>query len=52
MQLGSALSGRDTTAVHRTVDGLLKLIYPDREAKVTDEDIEWAVRLAWSVAGV
>ena len=46
VQLGSALSGRDTTAVHRTVDGLLKLIYPDRQAKVTDEDIEWAVRLA------
>ena len=46
VHLGSALSGRDTTAVHRTVDGLLKLICPDREANVADEDIEWAVRLA------
>ena len=31
---GGALSGRDTTAVHRTIDGLLKLIYPDREAEI------------------
>ena len=46
VQLGSALSGRDTAAVHRTVDGLLKLIYPDRETMVPDEDVEWAVRLA------
>ena len=43
---GGALSGRDTTAVNRTLDGLLKLLYPNREAEITDEDIEWAVRLA------
>jgi len=43
---GGALSGRDTTAVNRTVDGLLKLIYPNREMPIRDEDIEWAVRLA------
>ena len=46
VQLGGALSGRDTTAVHRTIDGLLKLIYPDREAEIPNNDIEWAVRLA------
>jgi ATP-dependent Lon protease len=43
---GGALSGRDTTAVNRTVSGLLKLLNPDAEAAVSDEDIEWAVRLA------
>jgi len=41
-----ALSGRDTTAVNRTLDGLLKLLYPHREMLMSDEDIEWAVRLA------
>ena len=46
VRFGGALSGRDTAAVHRTVDGLLKLLYPNREAVVSDEDIEWAVRLA------
>ncbi len=45
-QYGGALSGRDTTAVNRTVSGLLKLIYPDPETPVPDEDIEWAIRLA------
>ena len=40
------MSGRDTGAVNRTVNGLLKLLYPDREAPIEDEDIEWAVRLA------
>ena len=45
-QYGGALSGRDTTAVNRTVSGLLKLIYPDAETPVPDEDIEWAIRLA------
>ena len=43
---GGALSGRDTTAVNRTVDGLLKLLYPSRDLPVADEDLEWAVRLA------
>jgi ATP-dependent Lon protease len=43
---GGALSGRDTTAVNRTVNGLLKLLYPDPETAIPDEDIEWAVRLA------
>ena len=46
VQLGSALSGRDTTAVHRTADGLLKLLHPNRDAEIPDEDIEWAIKLA------
>jgi len=43
---GGALSGRDTTAVNKTINGLLKLLYPDREMSIADEDVEWAVRLA------
>ena len=46
VQFGGALSGRDTTAVNKTVDGLLKLLYPGAEQAPADEDIEWAVRLA------
>ncbi|MFN8475037.1 MAG: BREX system Lon protease-like protein BrxL [Anaerolineae bacterium] len=46
VQYGGALSGRDTTAVHRTVDGLLKLLYPDSSMPISEEDIEWATRLA------
>lgn len=40
------LSGRDLSAVNKTVDGLLKLLYPHAETAVTDEDVEWAVRIA------
>lgn len=43
---GAALSGRDVTAVHKTLNGLLKLIEPDPEAPVSDEDLAWAARLA------
>ncbi len=43
---GGALSGRDTTGVQKTISGLLKLLYPDPEMPVADEDLEWAVRLA------
>lgn len=46
VQLGGALSGRDTNAVNKTVSGLLKLIYPGSEEHVLDEDLEWAVRIA------
>ncbi|MCS7466139.1 BREX system Lon protease-like protein BrxL [Stieleria sp. ICT_E10.1] len=42
---GGALSGRDTNAVNKTVSGLLKLLQPG-DTKPTDEEIEWAVRLA------
>ena len=46
---GGALSGRDTNAVNKTVSGLLKLLYPDSESKIPDEDIEWAIRIAMEV---
>ena len=42
---GGALSGRDTNAVNKTVSGLLKLLYPGSDAPVSDEDLEWAVRI-------
>jgi ATP-dependent Lon protease len=43
---GGALSGRDATAVNHTVNGLLKLLYPDPESPIPDADLEWATRLA------
>jgi ATP-dependent Lon protease len=43
---GGALSGRDTTAVHKTISGLLKLLHPQPDEPVPDDDLEWAVRLA------
>ncbi|MCR9115475.1 MAG: BREX system Lon protease-like protein BrxL [bacterium] len=46
IRFGNALSGRDTNAVNKTVSGLLKLLYPDRESEVPDEDLEWAVKIA------
>ena len=46
VKFGGALSGRDTTAVQRTVSGLLKLISPDDAAEISDTDLEWAVRLS------
>lgn len=47
--LGGALSGRDINAVNKTVSGLLKLLHPDSEGEVSDDDLEWAVRLALEV---
>ena len=46
---GGALSGRDINGVNKTISGLLKLIHPGQEAEVSDEDLEWAVRLALEV---
>ena len=56
IQFGGALSGRDTTAVQKTMSGLLKLMYPysvassdsgePRLQEIPDEAIEWAARLA------
>lgn len=43
---GGALSGRDTNAVNKTMSGLLKLLYPSSDADVSDEDLEWAARIA------
>ncbi len=43
---GGALSGRDITAVNKTVSGLLKLLYPDPEMEVPDDELEDLVRMA------
>lgn len=43
---GGALSGRDTNAVNKTVSGLLKLLFPGGSDPVSDEDLEWCVRIA------
>lgn len=43
---GSALSGRDTTAVNKTLNGLLKLMQPNPDAPISDELLEWAVKIA------
>jgi ATP-dependent Lon protease len=46
---GGALSGRDTNAVNKSISGLLKLLYPDPEQFIPDEDLEWAVRITMEV---
>ena len=43
---GGALSGRDINAVQKTFSGLIKLLFPDPAMPISDEDLEWAVRLA------
>lgn len=43
---GGALSGRDIEAVNKTVSGLLKLLFPDPEMPVPDEELEGIVRIA------
>jgi ATP-dependent Lon protease len=43
---GGALSGRDIEAVTKTISGLLKLLYPDPEMPVPDEELDQIVRLA------
>lgn len=46
VDFGGALSGRDTSAVQKTVNGLLKLMEPNPEAPISDELLEWAVKIA------
>ncbi|MCK9404661.1 MAG: protease Lon-related BREX system protein BrxL [Chitinophagaceae bacterium] len=46
VDFGGALSGRDTTAANKTLNGLLKLMQPNPEAPVSDELLEWAVKIA------
>jgi ATP-dependent Lon protease len=46
IHFGGALSGRDIEAVRKTVSALAKLLYPDPEATIPDEDLERIVRLA------
>lgn len=43
---GGALSGRDTTAVNKTLNGLLKLMQPNPESPVSDELLEWAIKIS------
>ena len=46
VHLGGTLSGRDTTGVQKTVSGLIKLVSPNPETPVSDEVLEWALRIA------
>ena len=46
IDFGGALSGRDTTAVNKTLNGLLKLMQPNPEEPISDELLEWAVKIA------
>lgn len=46
IHLGGALSGRDIEAVNKTVSGLTKLLFPDPETYVNNEDLEWIIRVA------
>ncbi|MGI6034820.1 MAG: BREX system Lon protease-like protein BrxL [Limnochordia bacterium] len=43
---GGALSGRDIEAVNKTVSGLVKLLFPDPEMPIPDEELEKIVRIA------
>ena len=46
---GGALSGRDITAVNKTVSALLKLLYPDPAMEVPEKELEKLVRVALEV---
>ncbi len=46
VHFGGALSGRDIEAVNKTISGLLKLLFPDPSAAISDEDMEEIVRIA------
>lgn len=46
LTFGGALSGRDQNAAVKTISGLLKLVHPSADDPVSDDDLEWAVRLA------
>jgi uncharacterized protein (TIGR02653 family) len=43
---GRQLSGRDRKAAENTINGLLKLLYPDPEMEVPAEFLTWAAELA------
>jgi uncharacterized protein (TIGR02653 family) len=46
LEWGSQLSGRDRKATNNTVNGLLKLLWPDPEMTVPDDALIWAAELA------
>jgi len=43
---GGALSGRDIEAVSKTVNGLLKLLFPDPDMPISDQELEGVLRIA------
>jgi len=43
---GGALSGRDIEAVNKTISGLLKLLFPDPEMPIPNEELEQIMRIA------
>lgn len=43
---GGALSGRDISSVNKTLNGLLKLMQPNPEEPVSDDLLEWAIKIA------
>ena len=46
LQWGNHLSGRDRKAAGNTVNGLLKLLWPNPEMEVPDDALVWAAELA------
>jgi tRNA A-37 threonylcarbamoyl transferase component Bud32 len=46
LEWGHELSGRDRKAANNTVDGLLRLLYPNPEQDVPDDALAWAASLA------
>jgi uncharacterized protein (TIGR02653 family) len=46
LEWGTQLSGRDRKAANNTVNGLLKLLWPDPEMDVPDDQLAWAADLA------
>lgn len=46
VHFGGALSGRDLTAVNKTISGLIKLLYPDPNMPIPDEELEPIIRIA------
>ncbi len=46
VDFGGALSGRDTSAVQKTINGLVKLMQPNPETPISDELLEWAAKIA------
>lgn len=46
LEWGSELSGRDRKAANNSVDGLLRLLYPNPEMEVPDDFLTWAATLA------
>src|SRR6266498_4933487 len=46
LEWGTQLSGRDRKAVNNTVNGLLKLLWPNPDMKVPDDALAWGAELA------